>query len=50
VPAVEVVKYPLIEAPEGIVTVPVKVGEARGAYVEAAMLEVKYEERSAETK
>jgi hypothetical protein len=31
--AVEVVKYPLIDAPDGMVTVPVKVGEASGANV-----------------
>jgi hypothetical protein len=34
--AVDVVRYPAIDAPLGIVTVPVKVGEASGAYVLAA--------------
>ena len=40
--AVAEVKYPLIDAPAGIVTVPVKVGLARGAYVELADEVVRY--------
>jgi hypothetical protein len=39
-----VVRYPVIDAPDGIVTVPVNVGLALGAYVVDAVAVVRYDD------